>query len=127
VKPEKQRLWDDLIQAPSGDGRRETILREGRRILRRRRTARLATRFLALAAVAILCALAVPRKPATYPQASALPPQTASGEEPVRYLTDEELLALFPNTPVGLIKTPDGKKRLIFPRPGDEAKYIIHL
>jgi hypothetical protein len=51
------------------------------------------------------------------------------GSPPVRvqYLTDDELLALFPDTPVGLIKTADGRKRLIFPRPGDEEKFITHL
>jgi hypothetical protein len=42
-------------------------------------------------------------------------------------LTDDELLALFPNTPVGLATLPNGKKRLIFPHPGDEQKYVIHL
>jgi hypothetical protein len=34
---------------------------------------------------------------------------------------------LFPNTPVGLASLPDGKKRLIFPRPGDEQRFITKL
>jgi hypothetical protein len=42
-------------------------------------------------------------------------------------LSDEELLALFPDTPVGLATMADGKKRLVFPRPEDEAKFVSHL
>lgn len=42
-------------------------------------------------------------------------------------LTDDELLALFPNTPVGLATLPDGRKRLIFPRPGDEKRFITRF
>ena len=38
----------------------------------------------------------------------------------------DELLALFPDTPVGLITTADGRKRLIFPHPGDEQRLIAH-
>jgi hypothetical protein len=42
-------------------------------------------------------------------------------------LTDDQLLGFFPNTPVGLATLPDGKKLLIFPRPGDEARFITRL
>jgi len=42
-------------------------------------------------------------------------------------MTDDELLALFPDTPVGLIQTADSRKRLIFPQPGDEEKFITKL
>jgi hypothetical protein len=45
----------------------------------------------------------------------------------VQYLTDDQLLAYFPNTPIGLIKTANGRKSLIFPHPGDEEKFIIRL
>jgi hypothetical protein len=37
------------------------------------------------------------------------------------------LLALFPDTPVGLITLENGKKRLIFPRPGDQERFVKHL
>ena len=43
------------------------------------------------------------------------------------FLTDEQLLALFPNTPVALATLPNGRKKLIFPHPGDEQKYVTHL
>jgi hypothetical protein len=44
----------------------------------------------------------------------------------VQEISDDELLALFPGTPVGLAKV-NGKQRLIFPRPGDEARFIERL
>ncbi|MGA3181370.1 MAG: hypothetical protein ABSF38_13610 [Verrucomicrobiota bacterium] len=127
MQPDKRILLDDVLHATPGDARRQAILRAGGRIMRRRRACRFAARTLVVLAAVILAALAVHRYPAAPKEACALPPKTAPGEEQVQYLTDDQLLALFPNTPVGLIKTPDGKKRLIFPRPGDEAKYIIHL
>ncbi len=40
-----------------------------------------------------------------------------------RSLTDEQLLAMFPNTPVGLAKV-NGRKVLIFPRAADQARYV---
>jgi hypothetical protein len=41
----------------------------------------------------------------------------------VRFLSDDELFDLFPGTPVGLAKF-GAKKILIFPRPGDEARFV---
>jgi hypothetical protein len=52
--------------------------------------------------------------------------QVVSTQQP-QSLTDDELLALFPNTPVGLATLADGKKRLIFPRSGDEQKFVTRL
>jgi len=37
------------------------------------------------------------------------------------------LLALFPDTPVALATLSDGSKRLIFPRPGDDQKFVTRL
>ena len=42
-------------------------------------------------------------------------------------LTDDQLLSLFPNTPVGLATLPNGKKLLLFPRSADEALYVTRL
>ena len=114
MRPEKRFLLDDVLNAPAGQARREATLQAAEKIMRRRRAVRFAARSLAALAVAVLAALAVHQK-------------SAAPQEQVQILTDDQLLALFPNVPVGLIKTPDGKKRLIFPRPGDEAKYIVHL
>ena len=79
---------------------------------------------LALAAMALVFAL---RKemPAS-PQLATVVTKAAAVPE-VRALTDDELLSLFPNTPVALASLPDGKKRLFFPRPGDEQKFITRL
>lgn len=44
----------------------------------------------------------------------------------VEFITDDQLLALFPGTPVGL-GTAGGKTRLLFPRAGDEARFVIRL
>ncbi|MCI0747017.1 MAG: hypothetical protein L0Y58_16560 [Verrucomicrobia subdivision 3 bacterium] len=52
------------------------------------------------------------------------PPPSAPS---VQSLTDAELLALFPDTPVGLVTLANGRKRLIFPRPGDEERFVKRL
>jgi hypothetical protein len=57
----------------------------------------------------------------------ATPATKSSAPLHAQSLTDEQLLGLFPNTPVGLVTLPNGKKLLIFPRPGDEAKFITRL
>ncbi len=110
-----------------GDARREGTLLAGRKILRHRRWKRAAARTFGVLAVAALAGLAIYQRRPTAVVAHSNPAK--SGPPPVRveYLTDDELLALFPGTPVGLIKTPDGRKRLIFPRPGDEEKFITRL
>jgi len=59
-------------------------------------------------------------------QAASRTPKPAAARQP-QSLTDAELLALFPNTPVGLATLPNGKKLLIFPRPGDQARFVTRL
>src|SRR6185503_7583413 len=94
--------------------RRAVTLLAGGRILRRRRRWRLAFRGFTVVALLALAALSsqylVPRRSPGQPGASQPP------SAPVPSLTDAELLALFPDTPVGLITLENGKKRLIFPR-----------
>lgn len=125
MMPEKEELIDDLF---GDDARRQTVLFAGARVLRRRRYWRVARRSLALAALAATAFFWLtprePRQNAVVVPSS--PAKTASAIE-VHALTDDELLALFPNTPVGLVTLADGKKRLIFPRPGDERRLINHL
>lgn len=123
MKPEKEQLIDDLLDA---ENRREAILRAGAEILRRRR--RRATRGTAsLMLLAAVTALFIEKD--YRPQKTAVAPVAERKSAPAQpaVLTDEQLLALFPNTPVGLATLPDGKKMLIFPRPADEARYIVHL
>jgi len=126
MKPEKQQLIHDLL---GDESRRETTLLAGARILRRRRHWRVATRGLALALVATAAVLSLEQKKSHPPSVqTSLPVSTPAASVQPRSLTDDELLAIFPtNTPVGLATLADGKKRLIFPRPGDEKRFVIRL
>lgn len=119
MTPEKHNLIRALSDE-SAAARREAILGGGGRILRRRRWRRRTMRGLASLAV---CVLAVTVFKMNAPQPQVLPSVVVSKDEP-RSLTDSELLALFPSTPVGLITLENGKKRLIFLRPGDEKRYV---
>ena len=124
MKPEHHQLLRDLIDDAGPAARRDAILHAGHLALRRKRHLRHLTRTLAVTvftglAVLVISRLSVPRQPA----ASSRP---ASAVTYVQEITDDELLSLFPGTPVGLAKI-KGKQRLIFPRPGDEARFILRL
>jgi hypothetical protein len=124
MKPEKEQLIHDLLDA---ENRREATLRAGSQILRRRRHWRMARGTLSLMALAVIATLFIEENR----QAQKTTPSPVAEKKPApgqpEILTDEQLLALFPNTPVGLTTLPNGKKMLIFPRPADEARYIGHL
>ena len=125
MKPEKQQLIQDLLDDES---RRDATLLAGGRILRRRRHWRAATRGLVLALVVTAMVLSLEQKQSrpSSVQTSSSPAKPVASTQP-RSLTDAELLALFPNTPVGLATLPDGKKLLLFPRPGDEKRFVTRL
>jgi hypothetical protein len=125
MKPEKQQLIHDLLD---GENRREITLLAGTKILRRRRHRRVVWRTLAVMALAAATVLFVKQNRQQRTLAQISPPQ-AKPAAPLQAqsLTDEQLLSLFPNTPVGLATLPNGKKLLIFPRPGDAAKFISRL
>jgi len=126
MKPENENLIRDLLDDTS---HRENTLLAGGRILRRRRHWRVARRSVALVTLLLAATALWLRKqnPHSAPaQVSKMAPKVPAMSH-VHALTDDELLALFPNTPVGLASLPDGKKRLIFPRPGDEQKFITRL
>jgi hypothetical protein len=125
MKPEKQRLIHDLLARTDS---REAVFQAGARVLRRRRRWRYVSRGLIfttlLAVAAFWIELSLPHREAVTPPAQAqAAPRTSQPEA----LTDDELLALFPNTPVGLATLADGQKRLIFPHPGDEERFITRL
>ena len=125
MKPEKQQLIHDLL---GDESRREATLLAGGRILRRRRHWRVAWRTFVVIALASATVLFVEQNRQRRTLAQFSPP-AAKPAAPLQAqsLTDEQLLSLFPNTPVGLAKLPNGKKLLIFPRPGDDAKFITRL
>ncbi|HXF11069.1 MAG TPA: hypothetical protein VN625_09810 [Desulfuromonadaceae bacterium] len=115
----------DLIHDVLSEGRRDDILAAGTKILRRRRQWRIAGQTAAVAAlVAVLWFAVQPGRPPEQVQASIA---KSPAQAQAKALTDQELLALFPDTPVGLAKLPDGKKILIFPRPGDEQRFVTRL
>jgi hypothetical protein len=66
------------------------------------------------------------KRPQTLAQVSR-PANLPAAAPQARELTDEQLLSLFPNTPVGLATLPNGKKLLLFLRPADAAKYATRL
>lgn len=122
MKPEHENLIGDLLNK---DSLRENTLLAGAGVLRRRRQWRAVRQsVVVLAIIGGLTALWLKRETLRpLPAQIALIPQPAQ----VHSLTDDELLGLFTNTPVGLASLPDGKKRLIFPRAGDERRFITRL
>jgi hypothetical protein len=124
VKPEKLNLIRDLFDERR-DARREATLLAGSRILRRRRLRRVSIQaFVALAFLAAAVLSLQQLLPVRRPILTAEPPAPVL---PAQSLTDAELLALFPDTPVGLISLDNGKKRLVFLRPGDEERFVKRL
>jgi hypothetical protein len=125
MRPEKQRLIHDMLDRESG---REAVLRAGARVLRRRRRWRYASRGMVFGALVAAAAfgieLSLPHRAVVQPTMQA---KTAPPPSQPQALTDDELLALFPGTPVGLATLADGQKRLIFPHPGDDERFITRL
>jgi len=125
MTPEKRHLIADLFDE-SEAARREATLVAGRRILRRKRCRRLAVRGFAVIAVLAIAAFLLSPQKTNRPRPEMVASAPAASDQP-KALTDDELLALFPNTPVALASLDNGKKRLIFPRPGDEKRFITRL
>ena len=123
MKPERQNLIHDLLDEHHG-ARREAALFAGGRVLRRKRWGRRACQTFAVLTVLGVAAIAFQKLNGPVPPSISSIPAPA---KPAGSLSDEELLALFPNTPVGLATMADGKKRLVFPRPGDEARFVTRL
>jgi len=123
MTPEKKHLLLDLSDEERA-ARQDATLLAGGHLLRRRRNLRLAMRSFAvvaiLAAAAFMLRTRNPSVTVTVTSNPVLPNQPKS-------LTDEELLALFPNTPVALASLENGKKRLIFPKAGDEQRFVTRL
>jgi hypothetical protein len=120
MKPEKRRLIDDLLDE-GGEARRAATLLVGGRILRRRRWRRAMVRGIGVAAVLGIAVSSILRMHSGSTRVVTNVPvhPAVSGR-----LSDEELLALFPDTPVGLVTLDNGTKRLVFPRPEDEQRFV---
>jgi hypothetical protein len=122
MKLEKQRLIHELLD---DETRRSRPLLAGVRALRRRRFWRSARRNAAWALVLAAAGLWLEQSRPRHPQQQASAPRaTPSAQARPQSLTDDQLLALFPGTPVALATLSDGSKRLIFPRPEDEQRLV---
>src|SRR5438552_13782341 len=107
MRSDRQRLLHDVMHDDPSE--REAVRRAAEFILRRRRQRRHGRLTLSLLGLALGTSLAI-QNLATRLQ----PPPEALSTAPPREagaLTDDELLALFPDTPVALATMADGKKR----------------
>jgi len=130
MNSDKKRLIHDLMNDGGEETRRTETLLAGGRVLRRRRHVRQATRALSVLGLAALATLWVQQwtshKSTVLVESPKPSPSTPAPAE-IQKLTDDELLALFPDVPVGLATLSDGTKKLIFPRTEDEARFVKHL
>ena len=120
MKPEKRLLIHDLLESQEGDARRAATLLAGRHVFRHRRWRRAAGRIVVVAVAIAAAAVSLHIRNTTQSGTLATVPTPAAA---IPALTDEQLLALFPNTPVALAKV-GNKKVLIFPREADREKYV---
>ncbi len=132
MKPEKRQLLHDALDEQR-DTRRAATLLAGGTILRRRRWRRAAFRGVGVIALLAVAAISLHYSITPHPQnpsaqaKSSVAPSPAPTALAVESLTDAQLLGLFTNTPVGLVTLENGKKRLIFPRDGDQERYVKRL
>jgi hypothetical protein len=126
MKSDREKLLDDLWES-NPDPRRKAILLAGARVLRRRRWTRRGQQCCALLVVLIVAGLGVKQLTQKAATRVAIHAPVVAVREPAHSLTDEELLSLFPDTPVGLATFPDGRKRLLFLRPEDEERWVGRL
>jgi len=132
MKPEERQLIHDLLDEQC-DARREATLLAGGRVLRARRWRRRSIQAFATVAVLGIAAIALQRifmpQPAAVSIASApsAPPAPEKNPPAAVSVTDAELLAMFPDTPIALATLGNGQKKLIFLRPGDEARFVSRL
>jgi hypothetical protein len=120
MKTEKHDLIETLLNE-GAEARRAATLRAGGLILRRRRSQQTVVRGLAcVMALGLIAAFLY--KPAQH-KSLAFTGRMQPTARP-QSLTDAQLLAMFPDTPIGLVALNNGQKRLIFLRPDDERKYV---
>jgi hypothetical protein len=121
----KRSAQDRLLKdALTGDGLsdfRQASLEQALNSIRQRRRQQRLIRFGALVALPLLGALLIFRPPKKHPgplAAASLPPlpvatpSTPAQSSEVKFINDDELLALFPNRSVGLIGQP-GHQQLV--------------
>ena len=114
----RDRLWLDLSVSGSAPSEEHAFAHQVARQIRRRRALR---RTAAVAAFALVPALSLlypflddTRRPASVADRPVETPEiSSSGHQPVERITDDELLALIPDTPLLIMNEPDGGRRII--------------
>src|SRR5215472_3339886 len=105
MKIEKQRLIHDLLD---DENRREATLLAAATALRRRRQWRVSRRSIALLLLAAATVVLLEQKRPGRTLAQVSPSKDKpSAPLQAQSLTDEQLLSLFPNTPIGLATLPN--------------------
>jgi hypothetical protein len=119
---EHDRLADEILRTDELADLRRDSLDQGLRALRRGQQRRRALRLSALAGAPLILALGlqlwgrvslVSRSSSTHLSLGAAPPAASAGAGQIKFINDEELLALFPDRPVALIGKP-GRQELVF-------------
>ncbi len=108
---DREQLLSELLENSELADVRQNSLELGLASLRRRRSQARAVRGLVVL-VPLALLLLVLLQPAA-PQRVVVPPSAATASNRVKFITDEELLALFPNRSVALVGKP-GQQQLVF-------------
>ncbi len=121
-RSDKHQLLDEVVTGAEVAEFREASLREALSGVRRIRRRRHAVRGLALVALPLMVLSLIllggfkdsptPDTVPTAPRAIVATPES-SGSSSVEYISDEELLALFPDRPLALVG-PEGRQQLVF-------------
>jgi hypothetical protein len=120
MKPsEHEKLLKAILPEEDSSHFQRASLEYGLTHLRRQRRRGYLARAGALAAVACLATMELvkwhhpARRDGSNPQLSSTPRPAQATSSQVKFISDDELLALFPNRPVALIGKP-GQQRLVF-------------
>ena len=120
--PEHDRLLNEIVTGEELADFREASLQRALTAIRQQRRRQRFVRLCALAVVPLLAALGIvfsrsPKRPLRKIAASNASPVAVSPVPsrtvPVKFISDDELLALFPDRPVALIGKP-GQQQLVF-------------
>jgi hypothetical protein len=119
---DQDRLLSNLLAGDEVSAFRQSSLEQGLALLRRRRRHRRVARWCLLACLPLAFAggvfLAWPPMPEVRPVSVAQSPvaglaAAAPKAKPLKFITDEQLLALFPGRPIALVGRP-GHQQLLF-------------
>ena len=120
--PGQHHLLKEILAGDELTNFRQASLEQGLNFMRQQERRRRVARVCALVTFPLLFAVAIlsRRAPETSKRliVSAIPPPTAiprpeTGSEDTKFITDEELFALFPNRPLALVGKP-GQQQLVF-------------